>query len=123
MSGYGHERHWELRENMCDFLVETWQTNSNVAWALERCEIHWGGADVLPSPNADLYVSTKRTPAEHAGQTWKYAGVGEFLLCSMMLKRPIICVGPASDTNPQLMATVHLPQDTSEHVRFSYFNK
>ena len=105
---------------MCDFLIKTWQTNSNVAWALERTEIHWGGVDALPSPNAELYVATKRTPAEHAGQTWKYAGVGEFLLCSMMLQRPIICVAPASSTNPQLMATIYQPHDTPQHVRFAY---
>ena len=115
-----------MRSNMCDFLIENWQINSNVAWALDRTEIHWGGVDVLPSPNAEVYVATKRTPAEHAGQTWKYAGCGEFLLCSMMLQRPIICVGPASTTNPQLMATVYQPHDTPEHVSFifpiKYFN-
>lgn len=110
-----------MRADMCDFLVEHWQTNAAVYWAMKRLEIAWDARNSeVDLPNPTLYVDTKREPALHAGQMWKWAGNGEVLLCAMMLNRPIIVVGPTSLTNPSLRATIFLPTDTPDNVCFIY---
>lgn len=58
-------------------------------------EIHWSEKKIkrdLIDP--ELYVHTKKAPANSAEEKWKWAAVGEILLCAKMLQRPILCVAP-----------------------------
>ena len=60
------------------------------------------------------YVNTKITPSRFAEEKWKWAEIGEILLCAKILTRPILYVAP--DNRRNLAATIYLPSDSNYRV-------
>lgn len=107
--------HGYVFARLCPFFTK------NVFYQLLKhvLEIHWSETKIkrdLIDP--ELYVHTKKAPAKSAEEKWKWAAVGEILLCAKMLQRPILCVAP--DLRRNLAATIYLPSDSSFHVSVSH---
>lgn len=62
------------------------------------------------------YVKIMETPAENQSQTEKWGGIGEMILCSKVLQRPIITVSPLSTEDRRMVTTIYMPDDSSYKV-------